>query len=413
MRRTLVIAVLAALTLPAQASAHATLLRTSPGFEQRLHASPPTVTLRFDQYVEHVPSAIRLYSARGEIPVPKIRNQGRRLVATVPKLRAGGYTVRWHALSGDGHVVSGVFTFGVRAKAPAPTQAFGASGPTRTEDVVRWLYFLALALVVGGLGFRLLVARRRLPDRFFALTGVGVFAVLNVGIAAIVLRAEDALQLPFGRLLYGDLSPIARTRFGTAFIAMTLGFAAVAALLFLAWLTDRDVLLWPAFLIGLVFVSGLSLSGHSAADAGASWKSELADWAHLSAACLWIGGLVQLVAVVWPLVPDLRRPALLAFSRLATVCVGVLLLAGIYLAILRLPQLSDLWTTGYGQILLVKIALVGLAFAWGGVHKLRAVPVLARDGTVPRLRASLAGESMVGMIVLLVAAFLVNAKPPG
>jgi copper transport protein len=412
MRRALVIAAFAALALPAHAFAHATLLRTSPAFAQRVDASPRTVTLSFDQYIDNLPHAVRLYSTHGELPVPQIRNKGRALVATVPKLRPGGYTIRWHALSGDGHVVSGVFTFGVRAKAPAVTQAFGASGPTRTEDVVRWLYFLALALLVGGLGFRLLVARRRLPDRFFALTGVGVFAVLNVGIAAFVLRAEDALQLPFGRLLYGDLSPIARTRFGTAFIAMTLGFAVVAALLFLAWLTDRDVFLWPAFLIGLVFVSGLSLSGHSAADAGSSWKSELADWAHLSAACLWIGGLVQLVAVVWPLVPDLRRSALLAFSRLATVCVGVLLLAGVYLAILRLPQLSDLWTTGYGQILLVKIGLVGLAFAWGGLHKLRAVPVIARDGTVPRLRASLAGESMVGMIVLLVAAFLVNAKPP-
>jgi copper transport protein len=413
MRRALVIAAVGVLALPANAFAHATLVRTSPGFAQRLQASPHTVTLSFDQYVEHVPYAIRLYSAHGEIPVPKIRNEGRRLVASVPKLRAGGYTVRWHALSGDGHVVSGVFTFGVRARAPAVTQAFGASGPTRTEDIVRWLYFLSLALVVGGLGFRLLVARRRLPDRFFALTGIGVFATLNVGIAAFLLRAEDALQLPFARLLYGDLSPIARTRFGAAFTAMTLGFALVAALLFLAWLTERDVFLWPAFLIGLAFVSGLSLSGHSAADAGSSWKSELADWAHLSAACLWIGGLIQLVAVVWPLMPELRRAALLAFSRLATICVGVLLLAGVYLAILRLPQLNDLWTTGYGQILLLKIGLVALAFAWGGLHKLRAVPIVARDGAVPRLRASLAGESMIGMIVLLVAAFLVNAKPPG
>jgi copper transport protein len=413
MRRALLIAALTVLALPANAFAHATLLRTSPAFAQKLQASPHTVTLSFDQYVERVPYAIRLYSVHGELPVPKIRNEGRRLVATVPNLKTGGYTIRWHALSGDGHVVSGVFTFGVRVKAPAVTQAFGASGPTRTEDIMRWLSFLSLALVVGGLGFRLLVARRRLPDRFFALTGIGVFATLNVGIAAFLLRAEDALQLPFGRLLYGDLSPIARTRFGTAFTAMTLGFALVAALLFLAWLTDRDVFLWPAFLIGLAFVSGLSLSGHSAADAGSSWKSELADWAHLSAACLWIGGLVQLVVVVWPLLPELRRPALLAFSRLATVCVGVLLLAGVYLAILRLPQLSDLWTTGYGQILLVKIGLVALAFAWGGLHKLRAVPVIAREGSVPRLRASLAGESMVGMIVLLVAAFLVNANPPG
>ena len=412
MKRALLIGIVTALALPAQALAHATLEHTSPGFQQRLSTSPRTVTLSFDQYVETLPHMIRLYSAHGELPVPRIRNRGRTLVATVPHLRAGAYTIRWHALSGDGHVVSGVFTFGVRVQAPPPTQAFGASGPTRAEDVVRWLYFLALALLVGGLGFRLLVARRRLPDRFFALLGVGVFATLNIGIAAFLLRAEDALQLPLGRLLYGDLSPIARTRFGSAFTAMTLGFALVAALVFLAWLTDRDVFLWPAFLIALGFVSGLSLSGHSAADVGSSWKSELADWAHLSAACLWIGGLVQLVVVVWPLVPELRRPALLAFSRLATVCVGVLLLAGVYLAILRLPQLSDLWTTGYGRILLVKISLVALAFAWGGLHKLRAVPAVAHGATMPRLRASLAGESMIGMIVLLVAAFLVNAKPP-
>jgi copper transport protein len=413
MRRTLSLAVLVVLALPAQAYAHATLEKTSPAFEQRLSSSPRTVTLRFDQYIKTLPRSLQLYSAKGALPVAHIRDEGRRLKATLPKLPRGGYTIRWHAMSGDGHVVSGVFTFGVRARAPAPTAAFGASGPTRTEDVVRWLYFLSLALLVGGLGFRLLVARRRLPDRFFAVTGIGAFATLNVGIAAFILRAEDALQLPFGRLLYGDLSPIARTRFGTAFIAMTLGFALVTALLFLAWLTDRDVFLWPAFLLGLGFVSGLSLSGHSAADAGSSWKSELADWAHISAACLWIGGLVQLTVVVWPLLPDARRSAFLGFSRLATVCVGVLLLAGVYLSILRLPQLSDLWTTGYGQVLLVKIALVGLAFAWGGLHKLVAVPAVEQGGTLPRLRASLAGESMIGMIVLLVAAILVNANPPG
>ena len=90
----------------------------------------------------------------------------------------------------------------------------------------------------------------------------------------------------------------------------------------------------------------------------------------------------------------------------------MLLLAGTYLAILRLPQLSDLWTTGYGHVLLVKIGLVALALAWGGLHKMLAVPAVERGGFVPRLRASLLGESMVGMAVLLVAAILVNAKPP-
>ena len=122
---------------------------------------------------------------------------------------------------------------------------------------------------------------------------------------------------------------------------------------------------------------------------------------------------MQLVVVVWPLLPELRRAAFLAFSRLATVCVGVLLLAGTYLSVLRLPRLSDLWTSGYGHILLVKIGLVALALAWGGLHRVLAVPAAERGGLLPRLRASLVGESMVGMTVLLVAAILVNAKPPG
>lgn len=418
MKRLLLIAAAFALVFPAQAFAHASLEQTTPGFRERLPSSPQKIVLRFDQYVERLPGSVHLYSSTGSVGVKRIGLEGRNLTAWLPHLSKGAYTVRWHALSGDGHVVSGVFTFGVRARAPAPTEAFGASGPTTSEHIVRWLYFVALALLVGGLGFRLLVLRDRMPERaekrFYAVTGIGALATLNAGIVAFILRAEDALQLPFGRLLYGDLSPIARSRFGTAFIAMTLGFALATAFLFLAWLTDRAVLLWPAFLLGLAFASGLSLSGHSAADAGSSWKSELADWAHLSAACLWIGGLVQLVVVVWPLMPAARRAAFLGFSRLATVCVGVLLLAGIYLSIVRLPQLNDLWTTGYGRVLLVKIGLVSLALAWGGLHKLVAVPAVARggDNALPRLRGSLLGESMVGMAVLLAAAVLVDAKPP-
>jgi hypothetical protein len=55
-------------------------------------------------------------------------------------------------MSLDGHVVSGVYTFGVRVAADNVTQAVGAGGPTRTEDIVRWLWFLAPALLVGGPG---------------------------------------------------------------------------------------------------------------------------------------------------------------------------------------------------------------------------------------------------------------------
>jgi copper transport protein len=336
------------------------------------------------------------------------------------QLPKGAYTVRWHALSSDGHTVSGVFTFGVRVAAPPPTEAYGSSGPTRTEDFVRWAYFLGLALLIGGMGFRLIVLPTRWPEaaerRFYKLIGLGVVGVLEVGIVAFLLRAEDALQLPFGRLLYGDLTPVASgTRFGTAFIAMTLGFSLVAALAFLAWLLERRALLWGAFVVALGFASGLSLSGHSAADYGASWKSELADWVHLSAASMWIGGLVQLAVVVWPLAPERRREAFLRFSTYATVLIALLLVAGVYLSVLRLPHVSDLWSEPYGRVLLVKLSLVSLALAWGGFHRTVIGPRVARgDSRVlgAKLSRSLAGEATVGMAVLLLAAILVDAKPP-
>ena len=419
MRRAVVLGVLAALVIPASAFAHASLTSESPGFRQRLAHPPRSVVLRFDQTVTALPKAIVVLTRNGAnlARAARVTGSGRTLVATLARLPRGPYTVRWEALSNDGHVVSGVYTFGVRYPAPLVTDAVGAQGPTRTEHLVRWAYFLALALVVGGTGFRLLVVRGPLPARaerrFFWVTGIGAVAVLELGIVGFLLRAEDALQLPFGRFLYGDLSPISGgTRFGVAFIAMELGFALIAALLFLGWLTGRRALLWPAFALGLAFASGLSLSGHSAADAGHSWLSELADWVHLGAATLWVGGLVQLVAVVWPGAPELRRIAFLRFSRLATVLVALLLSAGIYLSFLRLPSVHSLWTTGYGQVLLVKLSLVSLALTWGAVHHFVAVPRIERPGVAGLLGRSMLGESAVAMSVLLVAAILVDSKPP-
>jgi copper transport protein len=410
------------MAVPSLAFAHSTLEQASPGFRERLSSPPAKVALRFDQEVRALPDSIEVYDSRGKLVGGQTQtlSDARQVEAPLPRLPKGAYTVRWHAISGDGHVVSGVYTFGVQVDAPPPTEAYGASGPTTAEDVVRWLYFASLALLVGGLGFRLLALPRRLPGRverrFYRLTALGAVGVLEVGIVAFILRAEDALQLPFGKLLYGDLSPIANgTRFGVAFVVMTLGFAWVAALVFMGWLTGRRAFLWTAFVLGLGLGSGLSLSGHSAADRGSSWLSEFADWVHLSAATLWVGGLVMLAACVFPLARELRKDAFLRFSRLATVLIGLLLSAGVYLSILRLPRLSDLWGTGYGQVLLVKLSLVSLALAWGAFHHFVARPALERGtagGFVSRLPRSLIGETAVGMAILLVAAVLVNSKPP-
>lgn len=418
--RALLAVVVVSLAFPGGASAHATLEGTTPPVQSRLGTPPQVVVLRFDQSVTTTGRAIEVFSAGGRrLSSPAVSSgQGRVVSARVHGLaRGGAYTVRWRTTSSDGHTGSGVFTFGIGVAAPPPTEAYGSTGPTWTDDAARWVYFVALSLLVGTIGLRLLVLREpvpsRLSNRLYGLAVAGGIATLNVGIAAFVMRAADALQLPFGDLLYGDLSPIAtKTRFGEAFVAMTLGFAMVTALVLLAWILDRPRLLWPAFVIGMVFASGLSLSGHQGVEPNASALTGLADWLHLGAATLWVGGLVALAVCVWPLAPELRRSAFLGFSRIATVLVAVLLLAGTYLSIVRLPSVSDLWSTTYGRALLVKIGIVCVALLWGAFHHFVVRPRLERDDAPRGLRRSLVGESTVAVLVLLLAAVLVNARPP-
>jgi copper transport protein len=417
-RRAVALSALVAVVLPAQALAHASIQGSSPASRERLDRSPRRVEMSFDQSVKVFPNGIKVYDAGGHVMSYDVHvaADGRKIVARIKPLPKGAYTVRWQALSADGHTVAGVYTFGVRVAAPPATDAYGAKGPTKAADVVRWLYFVSLALLIGGLGFRLLVLDgplpRRLERRFQLTTLLGGVAALEVGIAAFLLRAQDALQLPFGTFLYGDLSPFAYdTRFGVAFVAMSLALAVVIALVFLEWLTAFRVLLWPAFALSLLLASGLSLSGHSAVDRGASTWSQLADWAHLVAASLWAGGLVMLL-LVFLSAPELRRTAFARFARLAPVFMGVLIVAGTYLSILRLPSPSDLWTTSYGRVLLVKLSLVAVALVWGAVHHFLVEPRLDRTGVLSRMPRSLAGEAAVGMAVLLLAAVLVNAAPP-
>ncbi len=415
----LLVALAAALALPANAVAHATLRAASPATQARVEAAPTEIRLRFDQRVTATTRAIQVLAPDGTVlsGVARAEADGRVVVAPVSRLERGSaYTVRWRVTSSDGHSPSGVFTFGIGVAAPPPTEAVGAEGTSRKDDLARWALFASLALLLGPLAVRLLVLRgpvpARLERRFHLLTNAAALLVIDVGIAVFVLRAANALQLPFGDLLYGDLQPFAeKTRFGVAFLVMTVGFGVVSTLLLLAWVFDRLELRWPAFALALALASGLPLSGHQATEPNATWLSQLADWVHLVAASIWVGGLVALAFCVWPLAPELRRRAFLGFSRLAVLLVGALVLGGLYLAVVRLPELADLWQTEYGRLLLLKGAIVGLALSWGGVHHFFVRPRL-EAGRDPRVRPSLVGETVVACAVLLAAAMLANGSPP-
>ncbi|MGI8973019.1 MAG: copper resistance CopC/CopD family protein [Gaiella sp.] len=420
MKRAAVALGVVALLHPASAVAHATLNSTTPSVQSSVGSPPLAVVLRFDQSVTAVDRSIEVFAADGEAVAGSlwVGDRGRLLRASLAGVVRGAYTVRWRVLSADGHIGSGLFTFGVGVAAPPPTEAFGAEGLGWRDDIARWAAFVALAALLGPLVLRLVILRTtsvpaRLEHAFHVAATVGAFAAINVSILAFVIRAENALQLGFVDLLYGNLEPFAEhTRFGIAFLVSLIGFAFVATLLLLAWVLDRPSLLWPALVGATLLASSFSLSGHQAIEPNSSVATQLADWAHLVAASIWAGGVVTLAALVWPLAPSLRRAAFLGFSRVATVLVAVLILAGVYLTIVRLPELADLWETGYGRMLLVKLSIVAVALGWGAAHHLLVRPRLERGDTPRGVGRSLVGEGAVAVAVLLVAAMLVNSSPP-
>ena len=120
----------------------------------RVWTTPPkAVVLRFDQTVTTTARAIEVFSAAGRRvsgPAEPAAN-GRVVRAPLRGLRRGeAYTVRWRATSSDGHTGSGVYTFGIGVTPPPPTDAYGSTGPTWTDDAARWAFFVSLALLVGN-----------------------------------------------------------------------------------------------------------------------------------------------------------------------------------------------------------------------------------------------------------------------
>jgi putative copper resistance protein D len=102
-----------------------------------------------------------------------------------------------------------------------------------------------------------------------------------------------------------------------------------------------------------------------------------------------------------------------AFSPAALGFASLVALTGLVSAWLRLGSLSALWGSGYGLVLLLKLALVG-ALAAVGFHNWRTVrPTLGTDAASTRLERSAKLELGVGLLIIVATAILVATPTPG
>src|SRR6266700_2432603 len=195
-----------AATAPA-ASAHATLLFTSPAADSAVPVSPDAITLTFNEPVTLVGTPVTLAGPGGrKIALGAARESGGRSVVTVPvaaRLPDGVYTVSWQVISADGDLVGSQYEFAV---GPAPASLAGAAvaAPSTPGQwplaAARWVLFAGLAAALGGLAGRGL-ARLYRDAPPGPLPGPWALRGALLGLAAGVVLA--AMQLGGGSLPAG------------------------------------------------------------------------------------------------------------------------------------------------------------------------------------------------------------------
>jgi copper transport protein len=443
----LAVAVAGAFALPAAAWAHAVLVRTSPLPSSVVNQAPPVVLLTYSEAVEPRFAIVSVTDAAGrqQIAGPPRRSatDATTLVVPVHRLSQGWYLVYWRVISVDGHPVRNAFTFAVGPN-PGPVPQFpvpSISETAATPSLVtaRAIVFLSVMAAIGLFILRIATARpvvRRVSGTRLRAVSVAfgissAIALIAIPVYAVMATAQFALRSAFD---LGNVVPLIRdSAFGRGYLDLELTVALFVLAAGLALWVDRperpqrsiaELLATLGALLGAaaaLLVPGLS--GH-AAQTSPRGLSVALDWLHLAAGSLWVGGLIGLL-VFWRSLPVARRTAGLVvcvprFSNTAFVSVLALIGSGVGASIIHLPTFSSLWQTSYGQTLLVKIALLGVALLFAAVNLLRSKPRLAasRDrpelgpGAATSLRRLVSGETLLVAAAVVAAAVLSSLPPP-
>lgn len=140
-----------------------------------------------------------------------------------------------------------------------------------------------------------------------------------------------------------------------------------------------------------------------------TWLISGVFFLHFVAAAFWIGALLPILYAAQG-AADLKFAAKIAnrFGRIASIFVPLLIAAGIVLALKLLPDVTSLWTTAYGRILLAKIAVVACLLGLAAANKFRFVPAMERgeQAGAAHLAKSVKWEICAIFAVLTITAFL-------
>lgn len=282
---------------------------------------------------------------------------------------------------------------------------------------------------------------------------------MSAALAAVIPRNADALlPLRLHRVLGAALALLTLASFGvlvsrtleldgggwnTLFADMRLALAVTHYGRVWWWRVPALVVAWAVWVLSLrkraprivwIMLPALALialtrsnTGHPA-DHGDFTLAVWIDWLHLLAGGTWVGSLFGMSMAVFPALLRHARDDVMAvriFQRLSTLCgvaLAVLVACGVFSAVSQLGAIEALWTTRYGAILDVKLAIVAVMILIGAHNRYIKLPRLraaagagGHTGNPAVLRACTRAvllESLLGVAVIGATATLLHAMPP-
>ena len=180
------------------------------------------------------------------------------------------------------------------------------------------------------------------------------------------------------------------------------------------WAPTRNA--WPIGVGVVLVLVSFWFDGHTVSK-GFRPLHALVNTVHVAAGSIWVGGVVALCAVAWARHRRSVRAGVaelvVRFSRVATVALVAVVLAGAAMALMVLDSFGDVTGTEWGQTLLLKSAAVAVAAAIGAYNHFRLVPALdaqpESEALASRVRSIVTAEAIVLVFVVIVTAFLLAA----
>lgn len=407
-----------AAALPAPAAAHAVLESSDPAADFSLAESPERIVLTFSEAADPKLSLVRVVDAQGRrtpgVTAPlEVRGDRESLEVTLgTPLENGVYTVNWRAVSSvDGHVESGAFAFGV-GETPAPDSAVvvellhTSPWASALAGVGRWLLYAGLIALIGGATTSLFVYGANLP-RGGVLVLRWAVVVAIVGFVCIVWSQKMLVGAP-------SLLPLFVMRQGKLLLGLGGALVACIGAVVLVDLWPARWSLWLVAVAGATAVAVHVAAGHAAAPTSLMVINVVAQWVHMTAIGVWVGGLFWLLLGFRGRDSVERGAAVGRFTRLATAVLVVVLATGLVRAFVEVGSVTALFDTEYGVTLIVKVALVAGLVGLGALnHFFWAPAVRDRRGVRNGRRFGLnsRGELAVAVAVLAATAVLTGLLP--